>query len=323
MRLLEANEVHIYQDDNTGNYYYFDGSKLIYLGKKNQNIEIGSHGNKDLDEFEKEHDAKLAKEREEHPEWYENEKGDKADSEDEIGMHDDESEEAREARLKRIKDMLVSDEVAGEIKRETDDHVYKELKRIKAQKEREAKKYTSDIQRFKESLKKFIGNQIKKIKQPTYKVANQKYSGTGIVKPGKQRKDNKVIPVINVYFDQSGSWGPNDIRVGEEAIGVLNNYVKRGEIIIKIFYFGNVISDTPDNVGGGTGAGEELIRHIQATKPTNVIVMTDDDFDSWDEITRAPYIRVPGAVWFLFRGGESIRLQEHLKGKAQTKKFFI
>ena len=110
-----------------------------------------------------------------------------------------------------------------------------------------------------------------------------------------------------------------------EAIGILNNYVKRGEITIYIYYFANHIhSNQEDAVAeGGTHAGAELIEHIQSTRPDNVIVMTDGDFDWTGEIAQAPVIKVPGAVWFLFRREESQLLQQHLQGKRQTRKFMI
>lgn len=309
MKLFEESTntgIHIYQDDRTGDKYYFDGKKLVLIGKAKQPT-IGDKGDEDEQEEEqKYHDEQIAKDKEENPEDYENE----------------ESEEDKQARLDRIRDMLSDDEVGDEIKKETTDKVNKELKKIKA-KEKEAKKYSSDIQRFQESLKKFIADQLKKINVSTWKVANQRYEGSGIIRKGRRKEQNKIIPLINVYFDQSGSWGPADIKVGEEAIGVLNNYVERGEIKIDVYYFANHVGSTTYGLGGGTGAGKELIEHIIATKPTNVIVMTDDDFDSWNEITEAPRAVVPGAVWFLFRGRESHRLQDHLRGKSQTKKFFI
>ena len=310
MKLFEASKnagIHIYQDDKTGNKYYFDGKKLVLIGKAKQPT-IGDKGDEEEQEEEqKYHDEQIAKDKEENPDAYEEE----------------ESEEDRQARLDRIRDMLSDDEVGSEIEKETTNKVNKELKKIKA-KENEAKKYSSDIQRFQESLKKFIADQLKKIRVNTWKVANQRYEGSGIIRKGKRKEQNKIIPLINVYFDQSGSWGPSDIKIGEEAIGVLNNYVERGEIKIDVYYFGNKVGSTPYDIGGrGTGAGKELIDHVIATKPTNVIVMTDDDFDSWNEITQASKVVVPGAVWFLFRGRESHRLQDHLRGRSQTKKFFI
>lgn len=309
MKLVEDSKtgIHIYQDDVTGDRYYFDGKKLVKIGTT-PSPTIGDMGDEDeRAENRKHHEEEIAKEREENPEEFE-----------------DESEEDKQKRLDRIKDMLTDTEMGKEVEAETTAKVNKELKKIKA-KDSEARKYTSSIQRFSASLEKFVKDQIRKIKVGTWRVSNPRYEGSGILRRGKRKEESKNIPLINVYFDQSGSWGESDIKLGEEAIGVLNNYVDRGEIKIKVYFFANSIHDNAAAARseGGTGAGALLIEHIQATKPTNVIVMTDDDFDSWGEINSAPKIMVPGAVWFLFRGAESKLLEEHLSGKAQTRKYFI
>ena len=49
------------------------------------------------------------------------------------------------------------------------------------------------------------------------------------------------------------------------------------------------------------------------TKPDNVIIMTDDDIMDIDES-----VTVPGAVWLLFKGGQSKNLIDHIHGKKQT-----
>lgn len=318
-RLTEA--INIYKDDSTGDIYIYDGKELVKVGNMNtipepddshRGIGIGDMGSEEDQQRAKEwREAEIEKEKQEHPEFYDDE--------------EEETEEEREERLKRIKNMLSDDETGKAAEEESSNKINKELKKKKAATERDVKKlYASDIKQFPESLKKFIADQLKKIKQKTWKVTNPRYEGSGIMRRGTRKVQNRVVPIINVYFDQSGSWGPADIRVGQEAIGILNNYVKRGEIKINVYYFGNWISDNPNDCGRGTAAGKELIEHIQATKPTNVIVMTDDDFDHWNEIIEAPKISVPGAVWFLFRNGEeSKRLQDHLKGRSQTKKFYF
>ena len=318
-RLTEA--INIYKDDSTGDIYIYDGKELVKVGNMNtipepddsrRGIGIGDMGSEEDQQKAKEwREAEIEKEKQEHPELYDDDE-------------EEESEEEKEERLKRIKNMLSDESTGKAAEEESSKKINREMAKKKAAKEKDVKQHTSDIKQFPESLKRFIADQLKKIKQKTWKVTNPRYEGSGIMRRGTRKVQNKVVPVINVYFDQSGSWGPADIKVGEEAIGILNNYVKRGEIKINVYYFGNWISDSPNNCGGGTAAGKELIEHIQATKPTNVIVMTDDDFDHWDEITEAPNISVPGAVWFLFRNGlESKRLQAHLKGRSQTQKFYF
>lgn len=299
-------DVHIYIDDATGDMYVFNGKQLVKIG--NTTPQIGDRGDEEIQQKEaEERKAQIEKDKEEY-----------GDDEEE------ETEEERQARLDDIKKTFGDDSVAADIENEATSKVNKELRKKKAAEENEKNKYSSSIQRFRQSLRRFIAKQVSQNRDRSWKREDPSYEGSEFIRPGRIVDDNTKIPKINVYFDQSGSWGDNDIKVGEEAIGILNNYVERGEITIDIFYFGNHVSGNRNDVGRGTGAGAELIEHIIATKPDNVIVMTDDDFDHWDEITQAPNIKVPGAVWFLFRRGQrSIRLQQHLRGKSQTRVFDI
>ena len=307
--LLEEKAIHIYKDDSTGNMYYFDGTKLVSLGKDKNTAQIGDKGDEEEQAAQQAwHDAEVEKDRAENP-------------------TEEESEEERQARLDRINNFFDDEENQNEVTAEAEAAKEKEkarLKRIKPS--TESKYYTAgDLGKFSLDLSKFIADQVKKIRKKSWKVANQKYEGSGIMRRGKHRVDNKNIPVINVYFDQSGSWGERDVDRGKQAIGVLNEYEEDGKIKINVFYFANNIHTNASAARseGGTGAGKELIDHIQATKPTNVIVMTDDDFDSWPEIREAGKALVPGAVWLLFRRYESKELQKHLQGRSQNKKYFI
>ena len=301
---LPKNDVHIYLDDKTGDMYIFNGVELIKVGNKSP--QIGDKGDEDFqEEEEKKRQAQIEKEKEE--------------------FGDDEEEESEEDRQKRIDDIknALEDEVTkSDIEKETSTKVDKDIKKKKAAQDKMSKA-SSPIQRFKTSLDRFLADQVKRQKNKTWKKSDMRYEGSGIMRRGKTYTRNTKIPKINVYFDQSGSWGPEDIKVGMQAIGVLNNYEKRGEIEKDIYYFSDHITSTP--VSGGTGAGAELVEHIIATKPDNVIIMTDSDMDyqGWTEILSAPKIKVPGAVWFLFRGAASKALPEWIQGRKQTKSFII
>ena len=293
-------------DDATGDLYIFNGTELVKIGNKTPQI-----GDKGDDEFQ-------SKEEEERKAQIERDREEYGDDEEE------ETEEERQARLDDIKNVLGDDAMKAEIEAETDYHVNRELARKKAAKD-SAAKASSPIQKFRESLKKFIANQIQRERDRSWKREDPSYEGSGLIRPGRVTTEDKKIPKINVYFDQSGSWNDNDIKVGMEAIGILNNYVRRGEITIDIYYFANHIHSNQQDAQaeGGTHAGGELIEHVQSTRPDNVIVMTDSDFDWCGEVGQAPVIKVPGAVWFLFRREESQLLQQHLQGKRQTRKFMI
>ena len=82
-----------------------------------------------------------------------------------------------------------------------------------------------------------------------------------------------------------------------------------------------MLSVDPGQGRGGTPA-EPVFNHIQETKPDNVLIMTDDDFDDqggYDQTNT--YVK--GAVWLLFKGSISKSLREKLHGRKMTKTFFI
>lgn len=308
MNINESKTIHIYQDQDTGNRYYFNGKKLIYLGKSKSNT-IGDIGDKDAYEQELErHAQEVAKELEDSGEQ-------------------GETEEEKQARLKRIDDLLNNSEVSDDIVKETekvvkqDKELRDKLKKIKSS--TEAQYYTSgDIEKFKLDLKRFVKDQVRARRRPSWKVENQKYAGTGIIRKGYQRKQEREIPLINVYFDQSASWTDSDLNRGKEAIGVLNEYVNKKLIEIKVYYFANHIHSTPGaaRAEAGTRAGKELIEHVVATKPKNVIVITDQDFDWQGNLDDVKRVTIPGAVMFLFRDGEvSQKLVKKLRGKQHNK----
>lgn len=288
----QGSDVYIYVDDNTGDYYYYDGTQLVLMGRKPQ---IGDRGNRDIQDQEEQEREKEAAE-------------------------EGEPEEGEEAKLNRIKsiendfqDQDLSDAATGE----SQEAIRKE-QRIKA--DRSAARFkASPLQNFKLSLEGFIKNQISTVRDTSWSRINKTYAHSGLLKPGVTRKAQGKIPLINVYFDQSGSWGEGDIQVGEQAIATLGKYVKQGDIDINLYYFSN-------NVHGNAAAArreggtylQPVLDHIQQTKPDNVIIMTDSDGD-WT--TYESNVVVPGAVWFLWRGGVSKKLKEHLRGKQLTKSF--
>ena len=219
-------------------------------------------------------------------------------------------------RVKEIQDMFKDKALEASTIAETDKKINQE-KLDKRAKEIAAYK-NSSIVRFKENLNRFIANEVDYSRQTSWKRFNKKYDGTGIMKPGVSRHIESRKPLINVYFDQSGSWGEDDIKVGINAIGVLNNYVKRGEIKVDIYYFSNNVHRAADRARaeGGTDL-ESVFDHIKETKPDNVIIMTDGDGDASDLYP----LEVPGAVWLLFRNRRSENVIANLHGKKQTKIF--
>lgn len=317
----DVNDVHIYMDDETGNYYYYDGSKLVLMGRKPQ---IGDRGSKEFqDKEEEERNKKIEQEKEE-------EEGDEGDTDGDDsgddsgdgeagngagnkGDADVEDSDSKLSRLERIKDLLNDKDIADKISHEAEDKVTKE-RLAKASKELNKYK-NSPLNKFKESLQSFIKKEIGEVKSSSWSKINKKYAGTGTIKAGTSKHASGKIPLINVYFDRSGSWDSSKTKVGEQAIATLNNYVRQHKLKIDLYYFNTEIHSVDPGGTGGT-LGAPILEHIKKTKPDNVIVMTDDDIMDCTET-----VTVPGAVWLLFKGGVSSNLQEHLKGKKLTRSF--
>ena len=331
-------DVHIYMDDKTGNYYYFDGEKLVLMGSKPS---IGDKGNQEFqDEEEEERQKQAAKEKAEEAEEnnpeIDDDSNDSDDSDDDSDDSNDSTgqgsgspskektdSDAEFKRLKRIKDKFNDKETAMKVSDEAESKVNKE-KMTKAAKDA-AKYRNSGIVKFKESLNGFIKKEIGEVKEKSWSKINKKYAGTGTIKAGTSKHASGKIPVINVYFDRSGSWDADKTKVGEQAIASLNDYVRQHKLKINLFYFNYEVfnSDVPGGRGyGGTYPGP-VMNHINATKPDNVIIMTDGDFDGTKDDEKFPYATVPGGVWMLFKDEVSTELQKKLKGKKLTKSFML
>lgn len=243
-----------------------------------------------------------------------------------------ETDEERKARIQEIQDLL-NDEVSRESAvREAERKAYDSKERYRRAKEKERRaelaKYDTNasLEGFKLSLNKFIRDEIQNIQHNTYQKINKTYNiNTGnIIRRGSALRRENSIPIINVYFDQSGSWSQRDVEVGMQAISTLKKYENNGQIKIFIYYFANRVSSSNIGIGTGTSAGAEIMQHIKDTKPNNIIVMTDSDIDYYDNVTAENAVTVPGAVWFLWKNGEKcVSLAKYLRGKKLNKEFNI
>lgn len=182
-----------------------------------------------------------------------------------------------------------------------------------------ADRYKSNpLVKFTLDLNNFIKQQTASYRGSTWTRFNKTAVRTGLIKRGITSYAQTDIPEINVYWDVSGSFGdPRKTEGARRAIATLQNYVREKKIKIKTWYFADRVSSTEQNAGGGTN-GQPILDHIQATKPTNVIVITDSDISD----CRTP-TTVPGAVWLLFYGSESQNLREYLRGKQETRSYLI
>lgn len=226
-----------------------------------------------------------------------------------------------EKRLQRIKDAFNDLENQRKALGETDRAVFTS-RQLAADKKRRREYEDNPAARFIDSVQVFIRNQIADLRTPSWKRFSKRYvSSNPLIQKGRARTRNQKIPLINVYFDRSGSWNDDKIKVGQQAVAGLKQFERKGQIKIAIYYFANDVHSNPEDAEreGGTGATQKILDHIEATHADNVIIMTDSDMDSQGEFNRQ--VKVDGAVWFVFVGERCNRIMQYLKGKELTKAY--
>ena len=244
------------------------------------------------------------------------------------------SEEERALQAQEIKNDLASSQTQAELSAEDAAQIRAEHQVVKAR-EKESEKYRSrsydsfkGFQDFLNSLYRAVALQVhtEETQDDTWSAINRRHSGSGVLQPGKriQELPNKKIPVIDFYFDCSGSWDDKDIAIGQKAVSKLADMEADGQIKINVYYFANnVYSDASSaRAEGGTRAWNEIIKNIISTQATNVIIMTDADMEDWWNGPKALSYTVPGYVWYLWRNGVNApRLPRDLKGRGGTQQF--
>ena len=220
-------------------------------------------------------------------------------------------------RLTEIKDLLGDATMGQKVRRDSTKAKQKEVSDARARKE--ASFRNNPLNKFVSSLNGFIEKEIEYVRDRTWKKLNPTYANTGIMKQGITSSAMRTVPLVQVYYDRSGSWdgNPQKEEIGKRGIDSLQKYVREGLLKVEKYYFDTRVSKSPDNMGGGT-YGEPILENISQTKPDNVIIITDSDISDCTES-----VTVPGAVWFLFVDGVSDNLKQHLSGKRLTKSFEI
>lgn len=252
------------------------------------------------------------------------------------------SDEERQLKAKEIKADLEDRQTQAELSAEDVAKIRAETQAIKAREKENAKYQTrargsfKGFQDFLNSLYRAIALQVhtEETRDDSWSAINRRYSGTSILQPGKKFDElpNKKIPVIDFYFDQSGSWDEDDIKVGEKAVAALAEMEEKGQIKINIYYFSNhVFSDAQSARNeGGTWAWNDIVKNIITTQSTNVIIMTDSDMENrWNydgywrgDVGKPASYTVPGYVWYLWRNGSNApRLPRDLKGRGGVQQF--
>jgi hypothetical protein len=244
------------------------------------------------------------------------------------------TDEERELKAQEIKADISSAKTQQELSAEDIAQIRAETQAIKAR-EKEANKYKTRARGSFKGFKDFLNSLYRAIalqvateenREDTWSAINRRHSGSGVLQPGKKVDElpNRKIPVIDFYFDQSGSWSDRDVAVGQKAVNQLVEMEENGQIKINIFYFANnVFSNAEDaRVQGGTRAWNDIVRNVIATQATNVIIMTDHDMEDWWSGPKALSYTVPGYVWYLWRDGDNApRLPRDLKGRGGTQQF--
>jgi hypothetical protein len=247
------------------------------------------------------------------------------------------SAEEKEARVKEIKADMSNATTQNELAAEDIAKIRAETQALKAR-EKEIAKYAprtntsfGGFKDFLDSLSKAIKRQVSttQARDNSWSQINRKYSGTGVLRPGKKIKDlpNTKIPVIDFYFDCSSSWKQRDIEIGKKAVEALADLQADGQIKINLFYFADYVSTEYNEVAGGwTSAWNYIVKNIIATKATNVVIMTDSDMENQGSgvagVNGFLKYNVPGHVWYLWKNGKNAqRLARDLTGKKGVQQF--
>ena len=175
------------------------------------------------------------------------------------------------------------------------------------------------LRQFKINLDRFIKNEVSRKRQivPYMNSAAHEHSGYFVPRTMSIKSEN--VPVINVYWDVSGSFSDEAKTAGAKAaINLLRQYQQKGLIQKHEYYFATKVSDTVQGANPSSTNGRPIQKHIQATRPDNVIIITDGDIsDCYDTV------KVPGAVWMLFYITQSSNLMSHILGRQETKYYKI
>lgn len=244
------------------------------------------------------------------------------------------TDEERETKVKEIKADLDNETTRADLSAEDAARIRAEHQAQRAR-EKETAKYQTKarnsfkgFQEFLNSLYRAVALQVntEETNDSSWSALSRRNSGVGVLQQGKriQELPNKKIPVIDFYFDQSGSWNDADIKVGEKAVAALSDMEADGKIKINIYYFSNdVYTDAASaRADGGTAGWNEIVKNVIATNATNVIIMTDADMEDWWKGDTALHYTVPGYVWYLWRDGiNAPRLPRDLKGRGGTQQF--
>lgn len=159
---------------------------------------------------------------------------------------------------------------------------------------------------FKHDLLLAIQDQISTYKEQrkSWAAINRRTAHTSIMKQGTQTitQEEPKKPSIRVYLDCSSSFRKEDIEKEENFMQSIARFEKDGDIektVIK--YFATDLWDDYQTARyqDGTSAWDEIIEDIKKYKPSNVIIVTDNDM----QIQGGRYgtAEIDGIAWFIWK----------------------
>ena len=172
---------------------------------------------------------------------------------------------------------------------------------------------------FRGDLYRAINTQViqRKIKIGTYQRPNPRYAGTNLLPQGIKRVKVADVPVIQVYLDNSGSMTryQNDVLA---ALKTLDEFERQKLIKKEVWYFADKLSkNIDDDLGGGTGAYDKILSNIVATRPDNVLILTDRDFDWASKWDRCTHVLLSGCMWWIWpdKNSRCLRAMDYIATK--------
>ena len=244
-----------------------------------------------------------------------------------------ETEDERQARIDRLnKTVDDPEELELELANIALDKEERENKKVRASKAN-ARKAASGVgsgggkikgfSEFKRDLKFAMNKQVTVSKKPedTYSRINPTYAHTDLLMPGSGYVEKRNVPLINVYWDESGSLTSTDIENGREALSYLLKLEKEKKIKVENYWFGSNVTDSPEKVSGGTRAFPLILKHIKDTRANNVIIFTDNDFDDQTVFSEISPINISGCIWWIWCGRPAKKAAQYIVPRIKSNKF--
>ena len=235
---------------------------------------------------------------------------------DQVEQLEYEDEETLKNKKTKVGQWSTDPNTLKELENEMELDLSKDHQKTKAR-EKEKQNYVKvgSLEEFKINFYNAINNQVEMVRQEyqTYNEINAEYESEDVIMKADaiQEIPEEVKPIVDIYFDVSSSWEPDDIEIGKKAVATIKEFEDAGDVILNIFYFSNGVGTsfqgTRATWGQGTWGWREVLKNIKATEAQNIIVMTDNDIDTIvppsHDAQHGPTLKVDGCVWFLWKNG--------------------